>query len=157
MEISSTAFGANEVIPREYTCDGPDRSPPLQWTDPPEGTQSFALFVDDPDAPHGIFRHWGVYDLPANRRELRVGEGNQEVPDFRQATNDFGKIGYGGPCPPRGSGPHRYRFHLLALDVEALGVRKRPSVVQLIEHTKQHVLGSSVLTGRYERGSFAHE
>jgi len=151
MEISSTAFGSNETIPADFTCDGANRSPPLQWTDPPAGTRSFALIVDDPDAPNGIFRHWGVYDLPKDLRQLDAGAGNQERENCRQARNDFGKIGYGGPCPPRGRGPHRYRFHLLALDVAKLpiGIRPRVRVEQVLEHAGPHVIGKGVLTAQY--------
>ena len=153
MEIGSSAFGPNEMIPAEFTCDGADRSPPLQWTDPPDGTRSFVLIVDDPDAPKGIFRHWGVYDLPKDLRQLDAGAGNQESADFRQARNDFGRIGYGGPCPPRGHGPHRYRFRLFALDVEKLlvGLRPRVEVEQVLEHAEPHVLATSILTAQYGR------
>lgn len=151
MEISSSAFGPNDVIPREFTCDGADLSPPLLWTDPPAGTRSFALIVEDPDAPRGIFRHWGLYNLPADRRALETGEGNRESGDFRQAHNDFGKIGYGGPCPPRGHGPHRYRFRLLALDVETLSIGTSPTIEKLLDRAEPHILASTVLTGQYER------
>ena len=151
MEISSTAFGPNEVIPVEFTCDGTDRSPPLQWTDAPEGTRSFVLVVDDPDAPSGTFRHWGVYDLAADRRQLEAGVGNRQTTDMRQARNDFGNVGYGGPCPPRGHGPHRYRFQLLALNVAKLEAGAKPTIAQVLERAETHLLGSSVLTGTYER------
>ena len=151
MEISSTAFGQNEMIPVEFTCDGANRSPPLQWTDPPEGTRSLALIVDDPDAPSGTFRHWGVYDLAESRRRLDEGIGDRQATDFRQAQNDFGNAGYGGPCPPRGNGPHHYRFRLLALDVAKLEAGTNPTVAQVFESAKPHLLGSGVLTGLYER------
>lgn len=151
MEISSTAFGPNETIPVEFTCDGANRSPPLQWADVPDGTRSFALVVDDPDAPRGTFRHWGVYDLAADRRQLEAGVGNRQTTDLSQARNDFGNVGYGGPCPPRGHGPHRYRFRLLALDVAKLEAGAKPTVAQVLGRAEPHVLGSSVLTGKYER------
>jgi Raf kinase inhibitor-like YbhB/YbcL family protein len=153
LEISSSAFAANGKIPAEFTCDGANRSPPLHWADPPDGARSFALIVDDPDAPNGIFRHWGVYDLPKDLRQLETGEGNQESGHFRQARNDFDRIGYGGPSPPKGRGPHRYRFRLFALDVEKLvvGIRPRVSVEQVLEHARPHVIASCVLTAQYER------
>jgi Raf kinase inhibitor-like YbhB/YbcL family protein len=151
MEITSTAFGPNEMVPVEFTCDGANRSPPLQWIDAPKGTRSFALIVDDPNAPSGTFRHWGVYDLAVDRSRLEAGVGNQPTSDLRQAQNDFGNAGYGGPCPPRGHGPHRYRFRLLALDVTKLEVGAKPTVAQILERVEPHVLGSSVLTGQYER------
>ena len=114
----------------------------LQWSEPPAGTRSFALIVDDPDAPGGTFRHWGAYDIPASARSLG-GE-------FAQAVNDFGKPGYGGPCPPRGHGPHRYRFKLLALDVDELNL-SGPSIAKLEAEAEKRQLGRAQLTGTFER------
>src|SRR5439155_12662308 len=95
-------FAANETIPKKFTCDGPDASPKLTWSEPPAKTQSFALIMDDPDAPAGTWVHWVLFDLPAETRELAEGVAKQEqlANGARQGRNDFGKIGYGGPCPP---------------------------------------------------------
>src|SRR5438874_10457177 len=103
MKIVSSAFSANEMIPKKFTCDGPDASPKLSWNEPPAKTQSFALIMDDPDAPVGTWVHWVLFDLPADTRELAEGVAKQEqlANRARQGRNDFGQIGYGGPCPPR--------------------------------------------------------
>src|SRR5262249_31933516 len=104
LTLTSSAFQANQPIPQKYTCTGSDVSAPLTWTNPPAGTKSFALIVDDPDAPSGTWVHWVLYDLPADAKDL--GEGiparNQLDNGAKQGKNDFGKIGYGGPCPPSG-------------------------------------------------------
>ncbi len=117
LQISSAAFSAGETIPKKFTCDGPDVSPHLKWNDPPANTQGIALVMDDPDAPAGTWVHWVLYDVPADARELPEGVPKQEQlsSGARQGRNDFGKIGYGGPCPPPGK-PHRYFFKLYALD-----------------------------------------
>ena len=118
-EISSTAFPDGGMIPKKFTCDGADVSPPLSWTPAPAGTQSFALIMDDPDAPAGTWVHWVIYNLPADTRELPEGVEKQKQLASRaiQGRNDFRRIGYGGPCPPPGK-PHRYYFKLYALDTE---------------------------------------
>jgi Raf kinase inhibitor-like YbhB/YbcL family protein len=102
--------------------------------------------MDDPDAPSGTFRHWGAYDIPATAREIA---GGQAV--GAQATNDFGKSGYGGPCPPKGHGPHHYRFKLYALDVERLDLPVNAKVKQVESEAQKHQLGLAQLTGTYER------
>ena len=100
LQLTSDAFQNGQPIPVQYTCDGADQAPLLHWGDPPQGTKSFALVIDDPDAPSGTFRHWGVYDIPASARSIGGGERiGTEV------SNDFGKPGYGGPCPPRATDP----------------------------------------------------
>src|ERR1035437_528343 len=102
--LTSPAFESGEDIPNEFTCDGPDSSPPLIWTDPPPGTETLALIVDDPDAPSGTWVHWVLYNLPATARGLSEGVAkDRQLPDgARQGGNNFGKLGYNGPCPPRG-------------------------------------------------------
>lgn len=142
--LTSSAFREGEAIPRQFTCDGEGDTPPLAWSDAPDGTRGFALIVDDPDAPHGTFTHWLLYDIPATTTELR----DQSV--GKALRNDFGRSGYGGPCPPVGGGPHRYFFTLHAVDVPALtpkgGTRKA------LERTLQaHTLATARLMGRYER------
>ncbi len=105
MKVESSAFREGEVIPVKYTCDGADLSPPLSWSDIPEGTKSFVIIADDPDAPIGTFTHWVIYDIPAKVRSLEEGVPKTErVGDAKQGLNDFGYVGYGGPCPPKGRG-----------------------------------------------------
>ena len=114
--LTSAAFTDGEAIPAVYTCEGQDISPPLAWTDPPAGTKSLALISDDPDAPGKTWVHWVLYNLPPSSRELpEAVPPDRELPDgTRQGMTDFGRVGYGGPCPP--SGTHRYFFKLYALD-----------------------------------------
>ena len=146
LSLTSDAFQSGEPIPVYHTCDGGNRSPPLSWGDPPEGTKSFALVVDDPDAPSGTFRHWGAFDIPASTRRLNAGQSAGV-----QARNDFGDSGYGGPCPPKGHGPHHYHFKLFALDTEALGLSAGASVAVVESSARQHALAEGELVGTYER------
>jgi Raf kinase inhibitor-like YbhB/YbcL family protein len=144
--LSSTAFADGEAIPVKYTCDGENTSPPLRWDGLPQ-TQSFALIVDDPDAPGGSFTHWVLYDIPGSQRDLPEGSPTVGTP----AMNDFAKAGYGGPCPLRGNGPHRYFFTLYALDIPSLKI-PAGQLRQEIERAMQgHMLGQARLMGRYER------
>jgi Raf kinase inhibitor-like YbhB/YbcL family protein len=150
-ELRSPAFAANETIPRKYTCDGPDLSPSLRWTAPPGATKSLALIADDPDAPGGTWVHWVIYAIPAETRELP--EGVKKVGRLpsgaRQGRNDFGKLGYGGPCPPKGPA-HRYIFALYALDA-ALSLKPGGTKPDLLKAMEGHVLGKAELIGRYGR------
>lgn len=124
MQLTSTAFQHGECIPREYTGDGQNVSPPLKWTEPPSGTKALALVCIDPDAPRGVFPHWVAFYLPAESRELSAGVSHDPtLPDGTiQGKNDFGQIGYRGPAPPPGK-LHRYFFKLFALDT---AVRLQP-------------------------------
>ncbi|MCH8616177.1 YbhB/YbcL family Raf kinase inhibitor-like protein [Sphingomonas sp. SM33] len=140
--ISSTAFADGAAIPAQFTCDGAGQAPSLRWTDPPQGTKSLALIVDDPDAPGATFGHWGAFNIPADTRSLNGS--------FAQAVNDFGQPGYGPPCPPKGNGVHHYRFRLLALSVDRLGL-SNPKVRQLEAEAAKHAIGEARLTGVYER------
>ena len=151
LQISSDAFSAGETIPKKFTCDGPDVSPQLKWNDPPANTQGFALIMDDPDAPAGTWVHWVLYDLAANARELPEGVAKQEQlsSGARQGRNDFGKIGYGGPCPPPGK-PHRYFFKLYALDVK-LDLKAGATKADVERAMKGHILAQAELIGRYGR------
>jgi hypothetical protein len=142
--LTSSAFQDGQTIPRLFTCDGNDVPPPLAWSDAPEGTRSFALVMDDPDAPGGTFTHWLLYDIPGTTNELR---GQEEGTALR---NSFGRAAYGGPCPPPGHGPHRYVFTLHAVDMAALDVRGR-SRAALDRALRAHTLARARLTGRYER------
>jgi Raf kinase inhibitor-like YbhB/YbcL family protein len=144
-ELRSTAFGDGEAIPRRHVCDGEDVSPPLSWSDPPEGTRSFALVVDDPDAPGGTFTHWLAWDIDPTAGEL--GEGKAAPSEGR---NDFGQVGYRGPCPPPGHGPHRYFFRLYALG-EPLGVQQGAGKADLERALDGRSLATAQLMGTYER------
>jgi Raf kinase inhibitor-like YbhB/YbcL family protein len=151
LQISSSAFPAGETIPKKFTCDGPDASPALRWNEPAAKTQSFALIMDDPDAPVGTWVHWVLFDLPADTRELAEGVAKQEqlANGARQGRNDFGKIGYGGPCPPPGK-PHRYFFKLYALDAK-LNLKGGVTKADVERAMMGHVLGQGELMGRYGR------
>jgi len=150
-EIKSSAFVHGQAIPKKYTCDGPDVSPQLTWTDPPAGTKSFALIADDPDAPMGTWVHWVLYDLPVGARQLPEGVSKQEtLPDgTKQGINDFRRIGYGGPCPPSGK-PHRYFFKLYAAD-KKIGLPPNATKQQVLDAIQDHTLGQAQLMGTYKR------
>jgi len=150
-QLRSSAFRENELIPKKYTCDGSDVSVPLTWGDPPQGTKSFALIADDPDAPAGTWVHWVLYDLPPDTRELPESNSRQEHLEngAKQGKNDFGKIGYGGPCPPAGPS-HRYFFKLYALD-QTTGLPAKAAKQQILDAIKGHTLGEAQLIGTYKR------
>jgi Raf kinase inhibitor-like YbhB/YbcL family protein len=150
-QLVSSILRSNGVIPKEHTCDGADTSIPIAWQDPPEGTKSFALIADDPDAPRGTWVHWVLYDLPPGTRELPSGIGPEESlrNGARQGKNDFGRVGYGGPCPPPGS-PHHYHFKLYALD-QMTRLQPKATKQQLLDAMKGHVLAEAELVGIYKR------
>jgi Raf kinase inhibitor-like YbhB/YbcL family protein len=150
MSLTSTAFAAGESIPPKFTCDGENVSPALQWDQPPAGTQSLALIMDDPDAPSGMFVHWVYYDLPPTSRGLPEGvaAGDKPSPGGTQGNNGAGRSGYTGPCPP--SGTHRYFFRLYALDTRldaAAGLTKD----KLLQAMGGHILAQAELMGVYSR------
>jgi Raf kinase inhibitor-like YbhB/YbcL family protein len=154
MKVISSAFGANQTIPQVHTCEGADQSPPLRWEGAPAKTRTFAIICDDPDAPAGTWVHWVLFNLPAAVTQLSANVAKTESvaawQGARQGCNDFKKIGYGGPCPPRGHGPHRYFFKVFALDAPlelAAGATKR----QLEQAMEGHILARSELVGTYER------
>lgn len=148
--ISCPAFADQGMIPPVYTCDGSDVSPPLEWSEPPEGTRSLALVSDDPDAPGMTWVHWVLFNIPADARKLEENApktGNLEN-GSRQGVTDFGRVGYGGPCPP--SGTHRYYFKIYALDTVltlSAGIKKE----DLLKAMKGHVLSEAQLMGKYAR------
>ena len=153
--IESTAFQGGETIPKLYTCDGKDVSPPLAWSGVSEAARSLALICEDPDAPRGTWTHWVIFDIPASVKELGEGTPAQERVKVTaggetalQGKNDFGKTGYGGPCPPSGS--HRYFFRIYALDT-GLGLGPGTTRVDLLRSIKGHVLAEGELMGRYSR------
>lgn len=152
MQISSTSFANGSTIPRRFTCDGEDLSPPLGWSRAPAGTASFVLLCDDPDAPAGTWHHWAAYDIASDRTGLAEGASRQAPgEDFKQASNDFRKAGYGGPCPPHGHGPHHYRFRLLALSIGRLPIGGSPACRDVEREALKHLLAEAVLVGLYER------
>jgi len=150
LKVTSSAFVEGGLIPPRYTCDGADISPPLRWDAVPEGTKSIALISDDPDAPMGTWVHWVLFNLPPDTKELAENiPPNKTLPNgAKQGTSDFGRIGYGGPCPP--SGTHRYFFKIYALDAVIdlpAGARKQ----QLVKAMEGHILGQGQLIGKYKR------
>lgn len=149
--VLSPAFLEGDRIPTKYTCQGQDISPPLAWGEPPVGTQSFALIVDDPDAPGGVFTHWVLLNIPSDSRQLPEAVPTQtQLPSGAlQGKNDFGRIGYGGPRPPPGR-PQRYRFTLYALD-QPLDLKAGVFKQQLIGAMQGHILAQGQLTGIYQR------
>jgi len=149
--VSSPAFKEGDKVPTKYTCQGQDVSPPLAWSQPPEGTQSLALIMDDPDAPGGVFTHWVLFNIPSDSGGLPEAVPTQaQLPGGAlPGKNDFGRIGYGGPCPPPGR-PHRYRFTLYALDC-SLDLKAGVSKQQVLDAMQGHILGQGQLTGTYQR------
>lgn len=149
MKIQSTAFKEGEKIPSKFTCDGENVSPELSWNDFPESTKTFALIVDDPDAPGGTFVHWVVYNIPSNVTSFPEETTSNNLPvGAKQGTNHFGDNDYGGPCPPAGT--HRYYFKLYALDSEIqlkAGAGKR----DLLKAIEGHKVAEAQLMGKYER------
>jgi Raf kinase inhibitor-like YbhB/YbcL family protein len=151
LRMISSDFAHGERIPQRHTCDGEDASPRLEWSGVPVETRSFALICDDPDAPRGTWLHWTLYNLPAEAVELDAGVPLlPELPSgARQGMTDFGRVGYGGPCPPPGK-PHRYFFRLYALGAVlnlAPGVKR----AELEAAMRDHVLATGTLMGTYER------
>ena len=150
IKITSSAFAEGGMIPAKYTCDGADVSPPLQWDAVPEGTKTIALINDDPDAPMGTWVHWVILNIPADVKELAENIPTDKTLSngAKQGTNDFGKIGYGGPCPPGGT--HRYFFKLYALNSE-IDLDAGADKEQLVKAMEGHILGKGQLIGKYKR------
>lgn len=150
IKVTSSAFEDGGLIPAKYTCDGEDISPPLQWAGVPEGAGSVALICDDPDAPMGTFVHWVLFNLPAITTELAEDvPADKTLPNGAgQGITDFGRIGYGGPCPP--SGTHRYFFKIYALDTE-LALKAGVSKRELLRAMEGHILAQGQLIGKYRR------
>ena len=148
--LTTTVFQDGDFIPSKFTCDGLDISPALAWTEPPPVTRGIALIVDDPDAPAGTWVHWVLYDLPGDARMLEEGvaKDRQLTNGARQGRNDFGKIGYNGPCPPKG-GPHRYFFKVYALDKKT-NLKAGASKAELERAMKGHILAQAEVVGRFQ-------
>jgi Raf kinase inhibitor-like YbhB/YbcL family protein len=148
--VSSTAFRDGGMIPSQYACDGPNISPPIEWAGLPTDAETIALICDDPDAPAKVWVHWVVFDVPATRSGLPEAVPSEKtIPDGgRQGTNDFGEVGYGGPCPP--SGTHRYYFKVYALDTQ-LNLDSTTTKDRLLRAMEGHVLAQGQLIGGYRR------
>ncbi|NPA06273.1 MAG: YbhB/YbcL family Raf kinase inhibitor-like protein [Chloroflexi bacterium] len=146
LQLQSPAFEHQGPIPRRYTCDGEDISPPLTWGPAPKATRSWVLIMDDPDAPAGTWDHWIVYDIPAEVTQLVEGA----TPPGRQGRNSWGRIGYGGPCPPPGP-PHHYVFRIYALDIPSLGLPEGATKAQVLQAMQDHILAQATLIGTYGR------
>jgi Raf kinase inhibitor-like YbhB/YbcL family protein len=144
-KLSSPAFQDSGLIPQKFTCQGGNVSPELNWSEAPASTKSFALIVDDPDAPGGTFTHWVVFDLPADQKQLAEGIGPIGV----GGNNGVNQTGYMGPCPPSGS--HRYYFRLYALDVPSLNLKAGAARHEVETALQGHIIGTAETMGRYEK------
>jgi Raf kinase inhibitor-like YbhB/YbcL family protein len=150
IKLVSTAFAEGQPMPKQSTCDGMDLSPPLEWSGVPQNAKTIAIICDDPDAPSGTWVHWVLYNLPADRIGIieNVPPAEKLPGGGLQGKNDFGKVGYGGPCPP--SGTHRYFFKIYALDSE-LPLKAGASKAELLKTMEGHILGQGQLMGTYSR------
>lgn len=149
--LKSTAFGQNQRIPTRFTRDGGNLSPPLQWGGAPQGTKSYALIVEDPDAPSGTFRHWALYDIPSSITELAEGMGSGKASfGMHVAVNDFGDRAYDGPQPPPGP-VHHYHFILFALAVPQLKLPGNATASDVLDAARIHSLAQADLVGTYKR------
>jgi len=148
--LESPAFKENDIIPSKFTCDGKDISPPLSWSNLPNGSKSIVLIFDDPDAPVGTWVHWVIYNIPpdSNNLEENVPKDRELKNGAKQGRNDFGKIGYGGPCPPEGT--HRYYFKLYAIDT-ILDLKTGTNKEKLENAMKGHIIAKAQLIGKYKR------
>ena len=152
MQLQSSAFTNGERLPLRFSCDGEDISPPLEWSGVPDGTHSFAIFCDDPDAPSGTFHHWALYDIPRTTRELPEGFASVVTRSLvLHGRNDFGRIGYGGACPPRGHAPHHYHFKLMALDCGHLDTQGARNADEIEALAKGRCIAEAELIGTYSR------
>ena len=151
-QLTSPSFPSGGKIPAQHSCDGGDVSPQFHWSGAPAGTASFALICSDPDAPAGTWYHWAAFDIPATATGLPEhvpAEAHDGI--IRQAINDFGRKGYGGPCPPRGHGPHHYHFTLYALKAARLPVTGSLRCRDVERIVKENVLARTELIGLYGR------
>ncbi len=152
IKLYSTAFKDGEFIPSKYTCEGSNISPQIHWDEELKDVKSFAIIVDDPDAPGGDFVHWVIYNIPASVRELHedVTPSRNISDQILLGTNSFGHIGYGGPCPPAGN-PHRYFFRIYALDTVLHHLGSGAMKAQLLKAMQGHIIGEGELIGKYKR------
>jgi len=147
LQVSSPAFSNGSEIPRQYTCDGQNAAPPLEWSGVPQKAKSLAVICEDPDAPSGVFTHWVLYDIPSS---------SDGLPEDRKkgtsGVNSFGKTGFGGPCPPKKDHAHHYHFHVYALDVESLGPSGL-SKEDAVNAMRGHIVAEGELVGTYKRAA----
>jgi Raf kinase inhibitor-like YbhB/YbcL family protein len=152
LSVSTPAFSRDQKIPNQFSRDGGNVSPSIEWRGAPAGTQSYALIVEDSDGPSGTFRHWAAYDIPADARRLAEGAGSGERgAALRVAINDFGNAQYDGPQPPPGHGTHHYHFRLFALDVPELDVPEGCSAEDILEAAEDSSLEEAEFVGVFER------
>jgi Raf kinase inhibitor-like YbhB/YbcL family protein len=152
LTIEAPAFEPGKRIPDQFSRDGDNVSPRLEWHGAPEDTRSFALVLEDPDAPRGTFRHWAAYDIPRNVSWLDEGAGSSSQGSaMRMARNDWGDWRYDGPHPPPGHGQHHYHFRLFALDVPELGLPDDATADQLLDAAREHVIAEADVVGTFER------
>jgi Raf kinase inhibitor-like YbhB/YbcL family protein len=151
LTIRTPAFKDGGTIPTEHTRDGANRSPALSWSGAPAGTRSFALIVEDPDAPRGTFYHWAAFNIPLDRDGLSEGAGSRAEGGIRFGLNDFGNVRYDGPQPPPGHGVHHYHFRLAALSVPSLDLAQRAKVAEVWREAAKHALATAEVVGTYER------
>jgi len=152
LTIRTPTFAKDSSIPSQFTKDGGNVSPLVEWQGAPRGTKSYALVVEDPDAPKGTFRHWAAYNIPADLQRLAEGAGSRDQgAALQMATNDFGNARYDGPQPPAGDGPHHYHFRLFALDVPELDVEEDCSAEDVLEAAKAHSIDEADTVGLFAR------
>jgi hypothetical protein len=152
IKLHSSAFKEGNFIPAKFSCEGDNISPQLHWNNAPKEVKSFAIIVDDPDAPGGDFVHWVIYNIPGNLNELHENvTPSRNIPDeVMLGTNGFGKISYGGPCPPPGK-PHRYFFKIYALNTVLHHLESGATKQELLSAMKSHIIGEGQLMGKYQR------
>ena len=150
--LASPAIPPGGEIPVQYTCDGTDISPPLSWSGVPEGTRSLVLLVEDPGAPSGIFRHWVAFNIPNTAKGLDAGYStSRPAAGLHEARNDFGKTGYGGPCPPPGHGTHHYHFRLLAISRPTLDLRAAAPALEILKAAQPSVIQQAEFVATFHR------
>lgn len=149
--LTSSAFADGSPIPNKHTRLGKNIAPRLEWAGAPDETRSFALVVEDPDAPNGTFRHWGVFNIPGDRNALPEGSDIAPNGGLRFCENDFGNGRYYGPQPPKGHGVHHYHFRLAALDVHALSIPASAGIQAMWREARKHTIAETSLTGTFEQ------
>jgi Raf kinase inhibitor-like YbhB/YbcL family protein len=146
-----TVFGDKQPIPTQYSCDGANASPPVEWSGAPGDTKSYAVFIDDTSLPKNVFSHWAAYNIPASVHSLAANAGAEGNQQLAQAINGTGKRGYFGPCPPHGGNPHTYNLKVLALNVDKLDVPPNPTAAQVEAVAETHKIGRAEMTGTFWR------